>query len=120
LENKSGRAIFNSKITISGGDKLHLINPSEINAGILLPFAKNSYDLKLRSDSLLDNSTENLNVKYTGVSEDQKFSQEFKKSVLVKPFFSFEIPQLILIILFVITLFSWSHPFLPRKIHNSI
>ncbi len=115
LENKTGRAIFNSKITITGGSNLHLIKPNSIDTGILLPFAKNTYDVKLRSDSLLDNITETLDVKFTGLSDGQKIDQQLKKNVLVRPFFSFEIPQLILLFLFSITVLSWIHHFKTKE-----
>ena len=100
LENVSGRALFKTKITVTGSSALGLINPKVIEVGTLLPFAKNTYDLKLRSSSFLDNRQEILFVNLTGVNQDQELKVSVQKEINVEPFFSLEIPQLVLLGIF--------------------
>ncbi len=115
VTNNTGRAIFNVSIKINSGEKLNLIKPSKVDLGILLPFATTSYDIKLRSDSLLDNQSENLKMDFSGKGESGAIEKEIVKEIKIKPFFSFQIPQLILLILFIITVAAWGHHYRAKR-----
>jgi hypothetical protein len=114
LENKTGRALFKTKLTVEGSKVLGLVTPKVIEAGTLLPFAKNSFNLRLRSSSFLENKDEKLLVVLTGIDQDQELKTTTEKSIAVKPFFSFELPQIALLIIFLLVAASWLQPQLPR------
>lgn len=112
--NNAGRALFNTVVAIGSGEKLQLIKPNQINIGILLPFANNTYDIKSRSDSLLDDQVENISIKLSANGDKGEFHKTVNKKLEIKPFFSFQIPQIILLTLFLITVASWLHSYFQK------
>lgn len=115
ITNNYGRAFFNAVIEIESSKTLKLIKPNKVTIGILLPFASNSYDIKLRSDSLLDNQVENLKLKFSAVGDKGEIEKRLAKELKIKPFFSFQIPQIMLLIFLIITLASWVHHFQVKR-----
>ncbi len=115
ITNNYGRALFNAVIEIESSKTLKLIKPNKVTIGILLPFASNSYDIKLRSDSLLDNQVENIKLKFSAVGDKGETEKRLAKELKIKPFFSFQIPQIMLLIFLIITLTSWVHHFQVKR-----
>ncbi len=115
LTNNNGRALFRAKLVVGANSALGLESPKTIEVGTLLPFAKNTYPLRLRSSSLFDNGTEALKMSLAGVDQAKNYSSSTEKDIEVSPFFSFETPQVVLLIIFIIVVVSWIAPRLPVK-----
>lgn len=110
IANETGRALFNAKLTVKSGTKLTILNSQATNLGIILPFSKQTVALRLRSNSLLDNEKPMLTVNLDSINGKIPYNVSVKKQILVKPFFSLETPQIILIILIIIVLLGWFYP----------
>lgn len=115
IENMTGRAVFNSKIQIfSKEPSLGLIDPKERDLGIILPFEKRTFNLKLRSDSLLDNKEAQLGLLFRGTDAQKDLEVNNQQKILIKPFFSLEIQQIALGVVLLIVAISFLYPYFYR------
>lgn len=116
VNNTSGRAIFGSNISLkTAGNVLGLVKPESASLGTLLPFENRNVSVNLRSDSLLDNKTENLVISFSGSNLGKDVKATDKKEIKIKPFFSFQLEQVILIIILLIVSVSWIYPLVHRR-----
>ncbi len=115
VENTTGRALFNTKVKVSTDQTaLGILEPSEKDLGIILPFEKRSFALKVRSDSLLDNKKADLKFSLSGLDGLNPVTRSETKTVLVKPFFSLEVQQIALIFVLLLVAISFLYPYFYR------
>ena len=115
VENKTGRAVFDAKAKVTTTEKaLGILEPREIALGTILPFETRSFNLKVRSDSLLDSRTAILKLTLDGLDGQKKISLTKEQKVLVKPFFSLETQQIALLLVLLLVAVSFLYPYFYR------
>lgn len=115
IENNTGRALFASKVKIeTTQESLGIIDPSSKDLGVILPFEKRQFNLKVRSDSLLDNQEASLVLTLEGVDGQKAFVAKQSQTVLIKPFFSLETQQIALLIVLLLVAVSFLYPYFYR------
>ncbi len=115
IENQTGRAVFSSKLAItSDNSTLGIIEPKEKDLGIILPFEKRSFDLRVRSDSLLDNKQAKLIFDLSGKDGQKEIKLKESKQLFVKPFFSLEAQQIGLLVVLLLVAVSFLYPYFYR------
>lgn len=117
VENKSGRAVFGSAVSLENDGVLGLINPEKITTGLLMPFENKSFTVYLRSNSLIDYRNEEVKMNLLGRVGLEKFSTSQQTAISVRPFFSVNLEQVILTIMLAIVLLSYIVPrfYTPKK-----
>lgn len=115
IENRTGRALFQGKLTITNKENfLGVLIPTEKNLGILLPFETRAVELKVRSDSLLDNKKATLKFSLEAIDGQKKVLLEDEKVMAIKPFFSLEPQQIALVIVLLLVAVSFFYPYFYR------
>ncbi len=117
VENKAGRALFAGKLKVENKGVLGLINPDDLKVDLLMPFEKRSFAVQLRSNSLLDYESEEVKMDLSGKVGLEKYSKTQEKTILVRPFFSVNLEQIILTVMLVIVSISYLIPrfYTPKK-----
>lgn len=115
IENQTGRAFFFGKVKVNSNEKsLGILEPKEKEIATLLPFEKRTFDLKMRSDSLLDNKKANLNLTLTGNNGQKEVKVEAVEKVAIKPFFSLETQQIAMLFVLSLVAVSFFYPYFYR------
>ncbi len=115
IENRTGRALFSAKAAVSTKEKsLGILEPKEKEIETLLPFEKRSFDLKMRSNSLLDNKEANLTITLLGNDGHRDIKIEQEENIKIKPFFSFEREQIAMLLVFGLVVVSFLYPYFYR------
>lgn len=115
IENKTGRAVFGSKLKITSDNIiLGIVDPKEKELGVVLPFEKRNFDLRVRSDSLLDNKEAKLIFEFIGKDGQKEIKFQESKKIIVKPFFSLEPQQIGLLLVLFLVAVSFLYPYFYR------
>jgi len=86
VRNTSGRALLSPKFSfeVSGAQ---ISSPLVIEEVALLPFETRIYEVKLTAGQLLKTEKQSVKVAISGFVGKTEFKEEFKDTVLIKPFF---------------------------------
>ncbi len=115
IENKTGSAVFDATAVLKPqGSKLGLLSDETVVLGTILPFEKRVVEIKLRSSSLLDNSTDSLQIKVIGKVGKDPVEKSENSQIKVKPFFSLEPQQIALLIVLLLVIASFLYPYYYR------
>jgi len=121
VQNKSGRALFLGNLTVKTEKKSSLISPEKFNTGLIMPFETRTLKLNLRSNSLFDLKTEKIDFTLSGKVGQKDYSKTSQTNLKLRPFFSVNLEQIILLILLLIVTISFFIPlFSKNKQRNSL
>jgi hypothetical protein len=91
-------------------EDLSLIGAESHDLGTIMPYSKNTVNVKLRSGSILASGKGTLRVVLKGKDQGVEKTFEQNKEISVRPFFSFNTPQVVLLLLLLATLAGVLHP----------
>ncbi|MEX0616681.1 MAG: transglutaminase domain-containing protein [Candidatus Woykebacteria bacterium] len=111
--NDSGKSLRAATLTFSP-NSLKLIGEPTQNLGTILPFSQYVLNFKLRSGSLLSSDNGEVNALLSGFDQGNKKDFTVTKQVQIKPFFSLNLPQIILLIILIVTLAGLGAPFYKK------
>ena len=109
IKNETGKSFRGAKLELSAS-LLSFIGEDVKEIGTILPYSEYVINFKVRSGSLFKTEKGKLEVKLLGLDRGVEKSFNTSKEVVIKPFFSFNLPQIILILLLFVVLAGLSYP----------
>ena len=113
IKNDTGKSLRMAKLTINT-KSVSVIGEKTQELGTILPFSEYTVNIKLRSGSLVSSNEENLEVVLSGFDKGQEKIIKEEKKILIKPFFSFNTPQVLLLLLLLAVLGGLAFPLIKR------
>lgn len=113
IKNDTGKSLLGAKLTVNS-NSVSVIGDKTQAIGTILPYSEYAVNIKLRSNSLLDSSVDNVSIALTGFDQGEEKSFITEKEILVKPFFSLNTPQVLLLFLLFIVLAGFAFPLYRR------
>ena len=113
IKNDTGKSLLGAKLSVNS-DSVSVIGDKNQELGTILPYSEYIVKIKLRSNTLLDSSVDNVSIVLTGFDQGVERSFVSEKEILVKPFFSLNTPQILLLFLLFIVLAGFAYPLYKR------
>ena len=113
IKNDTGKSLLGAKLEVNS-NFVSVIGDKVQDIGTILPYSEYTLNIKLRSNSLLDSNTDNISVVLTGFDQGKERKFNAEKEILVKPFFSLNTPQLLLLFLLFVILSGLAYPLYKR------
>ena len=109
ITNDSGKSLRYAQLAVST-ESLNLIGEEIHDLHTIMPFSRNTVNIKLRSGSIFASGEGVLRVVLSGKDQGVEKKFEQNKKIAVRPFFSFNTPQIVLLLLLLATLAGVLHP----------
>ncbi len=109
ITNEGGKSLRGAKLQINTSS-LDLLGDKSQDLGTILPFSQYIINFKVRSSLLLKSDNGSLEVVLSGLDQGEEKNFRTEKEILIKPFFSINTPQIVLILLLVATLSGVAYP----------
>jgi len=113
IKNDSGKALRGAKVMITT-QYLNILGEDSRDLGTIMPFSQYTVNLKVRGGSLFKTHKGKIVVDLVGLDQGVEKSFSSSKEVLVEPFFSFNAPQVVLLVILAAVLANFTPAFYRR------